>query len=149
MQCGSGTRPLPAVGSAGELLDELVEVGGYNRKHAITLMNKQYTRPTRRKKRPGRPRSYQYRLPSQVPVDKTALMVGRVALLLADGVEPDSIAAITFTELAATELAERIRSMCERLLQGQVPIELRDALPDGLTPARLATLRLGVDRSTT
>ena len=32
----------------GELLDELVEVGGYSRKHAITLMNQKP--PVKRKK---------------------------------------------------------------------------------------------------
>jgi hypothetical protein len=49
----------------GELLDELVEVGGYSRKHAIALMNKAPPeRPVRRKKRPGRPRSYQLCLPA-------------------------------------------------------------------------------------
>lgn len=35
---------------------------------------------------------------------KTALMAGRVTMLLANGAEPGSIAAITFTELAASAL---------------------------------------------
>ena len=39
---------------------------------------------------------------------KTALMAGRIALLLASGVTPANIAAITFTELAAAELADRV-----------------------------------------
>lgn len=62
---------------------------------------------------------------------KTALMAGRVALLMADSVAPDRIAAITFTELAAAELADRIRTVSEDLLAGEVPIELEIALPDG------------------
>jgi transposase InsO family protein len=49
----------------GELLDELVEVGGYSRKHAISLMNKAPPqRPVRRAQRPGRPRSYRLCLPA-------------------------------------------------------------------------------------
>ena len=39
---------------------------------------------------------------------KTALMAGRVALLVAEGVQPSEIVAITFTEAAASELLERI-----------------------------------------
>ncbi len=40
---------------------------------------------------------------------KTAVMAGRVAIMLADGVKPGSIAAVTFTELAASELPARGR----------------------------------------
>jgi superfamily I DNA/RNA helicase len=39
---------------------------------------------------------------------KTALMAGRVAVLLANGVEPKHVAAVTFTEFAASELLQRI-----------------------------------------
>jgi len=39
---------------------------------------------------------------------KTALMAGRVALLLAAGIPTREIVAITFTEPAASELRERI-----------------------------------------
>ncbi|RYY10789.1 MAG: hypothetical protein EON55_15630, partial [Alphaproteobacteria bacterium] len=35
---------------------------------------------------------------------KTAVMAGRLALLLAGGAAPKAIAAVTFTELAASEL---------------------------------------------
>ena len=34
---------------------------------------------------------------------KTAVMAGRIAWMLADGVAPRAIAAVTFTELAAAE----------------------------------------------
>jgi ATP-dependent exoDNAse (exonuclease V) beta subunit len=64
---------------------------------------------------------------------KTALMAGRIAMLLADGRAPGAIAAITFTELAASELTIRIARMVESLLAGGVPRELSLALPDGLT----------------
>ena len=40
---------------------------------------------------------------------KTSLMAGRVAMMLANGHEPGEIAAITFTELAASQLARRIK----------------------------------------
>jgi ATP-dependent exoDNAse (exonuclease V) beta subunit len=63
---------------------------------------------------------------------KTSLMAGRVALLLAAGAAPRSIAAITFTELAAADLAARIRSFVTRLLAGDVPPELTLVLPQGL-----------------
>ena len=39
---------------------------------------------------------------------KTSLMAGRVAMMLASGYHPGDIAAITFTELAASQLAGRI-----------------------------------------
>ena len=48
---------------------------------------------------------------------KTSLMAGRVAMMLASGHEPGEIAAITFTELAASELARRIRETVDALLQ--------------------------------
>lgn len=64
---------------------------------------------------------------------KTALMAGRVALLMASGVEPKGIVAITFTEAAASELLERIERFVQALLGGDVPAELKDALPQGLT----------------
>ena len=35
---------------------------------------------------------------------KTAVMAGRIAMMLAEGVAPKTIAAVTFTELAASEL---------------------------------------------
>jgi ATP-dependent exoDNAse (exonuclease V) beta subunit len=64
---------------------------------------------------------------------KTALMAGRCALLLASGAPPASIAAITFTEAAAGELAVRIRQMVEALLSAETPPELGPALPQGLS----------------
>jgi ATP-dependent exoDNAse (exonuclease V) beta subunit len=52
---------------------------------------------------------------------KTALMAGRLTMLLAHGVEPGSIAAITFTELAASALGARVHRYVGELLAGQVP----------------------------
>ena len=64
---------------------------------------------------------------------KTAIMAGRIVLMLADGVEAKSIAAVTFTELAASELLIRVRKFVSQLLSGQMPHELAMVLPDGLT----------------
>ena len=63
---------------------------------------------------------------------KTALMAGRLTMLLARGTEPGAIAAITFTELAASGLATRVQRYVEELLAGRVPQPLRLALPNGL-----------------
>src|SRR5687768_16847805 len=62
---------------------------------------------------------------------KTSLIAGRIAMLLAKGQAPQHIAAITFTELAAGELALRIRAYVAALLAGQIPRVLTLALPHG------------------
>lgn len=64
---------------------------------------------------------------------KTSLLAGRVVMLLAAGVRPHSVAAITFTELAAGELQQRVAQYLDELLAGCVPEELRFCLPKGLT----------------
>ena len=60
-------------------------------------------------------------------------MAGRVALLIAAGVQPKEIVAITFTEAAAAELLERVEGFVRTLCDGEVPTELGLALPRGLT----------------
>ncbi len=74
---------------------------------------------------------------------KTALMAGRVALLLAAGVHPKGIVAITFTEAAAAELQERIERTVQKLLGGNMPIELAATLPQGLSSAQRMNLESG------
>ena len=74
---------------------------------------------------------------------KTALMAGRVSLLIGAGVHPKEIVAITFTEAAASELLERIGRFVQLLLGGDVPVELREALPQGLTAAQRENLENG------
>lgn len=74
---------------------------------------------------------------------KTAVMAGRLALLLAGGAQPKAIAAVTFTELAASELLARVRDFIDELLDGKVPRELRIALPTGLS----AEQRTNLDRA--
>ena len=74
---------------------------------------------------------------------KTALIAGRVALLLSAGVHPGEIVAITFTEASAAELLERIQRFVHTFLGGQIPVELQEALPLGLTQAQFAHLESG------
>ena len=71
---------------------------------------------------------------------KTAVMAGRIAMLLAGGVAPKSIAAVTFTEFAASELLIRVRAFVGKLAAGDIPTELRVALPGGLSKEQRAHL---------
>lgn len=71
---------------------------------------------------------------------KTAVMAGRVAALLATGVSPRSIAAVTFTELAASELLGRVRKFVDDLRAGTVAAELQIAFPDGLSDVQRRNL---------
>ncbi|MCY4585115.1 MAG: UvrD-helicase domain-containing protein [Bryobacterales bacterium] len=64
---------------------------------------------------------------------KTAIIAGRIAMMLADGIEPKSIAAVTFTEFAASELLIRVREFASELAAGRIPRELRIAAPDSLS----------------
>lgn len=71
---------------------------------------------------------------------KTALMAGRLTMLLAQGAEPSTIAAITFTGIAASALSARVHSYVEELLADRVPQPLRLALPNGLNADQRRTL---------
>ena len=82
---------------------------------------------------------------------KTAVMAGRIALLLARGIPPKSIAAVTFTELAASELFIRVKAFVDVLTACDIPPELQAALPDGLSVdqrRRLASAREAIDEMT-
>lgn len=70
-------------------------------------------------------------------------MAGRVAFLIAAAIHPKEIVAITFTEAAASELLERIERFMRELLDGRIPVDLRDALPDGITAAQRKNLEDG------
>ena len=74
---------------------------------------------------------------------KTALIAGRIALLIVAGVAPREIVAITFTEAAASELLERVERFVRALTDGHMPTELADALPQGLTAAHREILEHG------
>ena len=71
---------------------------------------------------------------------KTAVMAGRIAMLLAEGITPRSIAAVTFTEFAASELLIRVQAFVSDLAAGNIPEELRVALPDGLSEEQRCNL---------
>ncbi len=82
---------------------------------------------------------------------KTAVMAGRIAVMLAEGVAPRAIAAVTFTELAASELLSRVREIVADLSAGNIATELRVALPEGLSQAQrdnLATASVAIDEIT-
>ena len=71
---------------------------------------------------------------------KTAVLAGRIAMLLAAGVTPNSIAAVTFTEFAASELLIRVRAFVSALAAGDIPVELRSALLEGLSEEQRGNL---------
>lgn len=76
---------------------------------------------------------------------KTALMAARLTMLLLRGTPPESIAAITFTELAASELAARVHLYVNDLLAGRVPKPFASVLSNGLDPQQRATLSRAAD----
>ena len=76
---------------------------------------------------------------------KTAIMAGRIAVMLANGIAPGSIAAVTFTELAASELLLRVRDFVEDLVDGHIAPELRAGLPKGLSDAQRGNLISAVE----
>ncbi|RWP76804.1 UvrD-helicase domain-containing protein [Mesorhizobium sp.] len=76
---------------------------------------------------------------------KTSLIAGRVVMLMLHGTPPRSIAAITFTELAASELSLRIREYATQLLAGEIPKVLRGAVTLELLNERKAVLRSAID----
>src|SRR5271170_7605697 len=73
---------------------------------------------------------------------KTSLLAGRVALLLASGIHPRNVAAITFTELAASELLQRIQEYVRDVLNGNVPEPLEIAIAEDVTSGQMETLSL-------
>ena len=82
---------------------------------------------------------------------KTAVLAGRIAMLLAEGVAPRSIAAVTFTEFAASELLIRVREFVGALADGEIPTPVGVALPNGLSEDRrghLAIARESLDELT-
>ena len=82
---------------------------------------------------------------------KTAVMAGRIAAMLAEGVPPRAIAAVTFTELAASELLSRVHDFVADLTAGHIAAELRVALPNGLSQAQrdnLAAASAAIDEIT-
>jgi exodeoxyribonuclease-5 len=71
---------------------------------------------------------------------KTSLIAGRVTALFANGIEPKNVAAITFTEFAASELMMRIHRFRASLARGEVPREIEIAFPDGIAGDKQANV---------
>jgi ATP-dependent helicase/nuclease subunit A len=71
---------------------------------------------------------------------KTSIMAGRVAMLFARGIEPKRIAAITFTEFAASELMIRITRFVAELVKGEIPHDLERAFPGGVSTEQRVNL---------
>ena len=72
---------------------------------------------------------------------KTSVMAGRVNVLFASGVQPKHIAAITFTEFAASELRSRIERFAAALCKGEIPRDLASAFPNGISPEQRANVQ--------
>ena len=71
---------------------------------------------------------------------KTSVLAGRIVMLLASGRSPTEIAAITFTEAAASELRQRVEDFVADVLRGTTPMQLQLAWPDGPTVAQRQSL---------
>lgn len=72
---------------------------------------------------------------------KTAIMAGRIAMMLISGIRPRNIAAVTFTELAASELLARVRQFAEELSAGRIPVELSSVIHGALDAERTSNLQ--------
>ncbi len=71
---------------------------------------------------------------------KTSVLAGRAACLLAAGRHPREIACITFTELAAGELRERVCTFIAELARGHVRADLAAAFPSAPDEAQRRAL---------
>jgi CRISPR-associated exonuclease Cas4 len=77
---------------------------------------------------------------------KTSLLAARVTSLLMHGRAPSEIAAITFTEAAASELGERVHAYVSALLAGEIPEPMKDVLSAGIGAEQLAQLVCAAER---
>lgn len=86
---------------------------------------------------------------------KTSLMAGRIISMLANGVHPRDIAAVSFTEMAAAELMGRVSDTIDDVLKGTPPADLRASYdggnidPEGQTRLQEAQHHLGEMTCTT
>lgn len=62
---------------------------------------------------------------------KTSLMAGRIVSMIANGVPPRDIAAVSFTEKAASELMGRVSQTIDDVLNGTPPADLASSYEDG------------------
>lgn len=77
---------------------------------------------------------------------KTSLLAARVTMLLMRGTDPTAIAAITFTEAAASELAERVHRYVASLIDGDIPEPLREVMTSGICDTERAHLERAAGR---
>ena len=75
---------------------------------------------------------------------KTYALVSRVVALVKAGVRMQNIVAITFTEAAAAELSERIRSRMEQLLDNDHPDNVHDLLAQELNDRARGRIRRAI-----
>ena len=75
---------------------------------------------------------------------KTYALVSRVVALVKAGVRMQNIAAITFTDAAAAELSERVRSRMEQLLEDDLGDSNEDLLSKDLTDHERGRIRQAV-----
>ncbi len=75
---------------------------------------------------------------------KTYALVSRVVALVKAGVKMQNIVAITFTEAAAAELSERIRSRMEQLLDDGNPANAHDLLAQQMTDRDRVRIRFAI-----
>src|SRR3546814_20625748 len=66
---------------------------------------------------------------------KTAVTAGRIAVILAEGIPPRAIAAVTFPDLAASQLLSRVRAIVADLSAANIAAVLHLPLPARLPPA--------------
>lgn len=72
---------------------------------------------------------------------KTALIAGRITMMLASGIAPGRIAAVTFGEYAASELSTRVGEYVADFLAGRTPKAMRSVLDAPLSEEQQTNLK--------
>lgn len=72
---------------------------------------------------------------------KTSVMASRVAYLMAEGVSPKNIAAVTFTEMAAGELLSRVNEFVRAIVSGDIKPDFASAFPNGASAQQKENLQ--------
>jgi exodeoxyribonuclease-5 len=67
---------------------------------------------------------------------KTSIMAGRAVMLMAAGVPPAEIVAVSYTEFSASELRDRITRFTAAVASGRPPADLLPGLPGGTATAQ-------------
>jgi len=76
---------------------------------------------------------------------KTSLLAGRIVSLLASGVHPRNIAAVSFTEMAAAELLARVTEFSEKVMRGDPPIDLAQVFSSEPVPEVQVNLKHAIE----